>query len=539
MEVEDDHPIQVSPRDIEALNGLIYERSRIADVKIDDTLHPPRTAPPLDAIAKILLSRATGETTACAMQIDKSRNEIILSIASNKSIPTETLDYLEGLFRQLQGVAVAQQKHDLRIRRRDGFFLGYLIRMREQNKLNALQKRIRNVYRAVYMFTYDYFTPKILEPLDTGHNLLQEFYSATQEVVSTKEYKSRDSLLTIRALLKWIIANVIVHGKESLEKDRVLSLFLCAMKIMRNTFKKLAGDYDMRCELKYLHEILGFDIYAYIMNIVSISDAIQSLVDSARYVPDYGTFFAGKTLRLNVVRTLERPLNIPSSSAGWTIIVRKMLQALKVPTSRSIRLSYFTRECGDNSDSEIRQRAHPECSIILQLLLQRIRNGSNESSGNQNHQYYITPLRSIGTSHGACNMCNCLFQNLTRIVGVVFRATVTRKESFTWKFPVALEEAEKEEEGFEGVMLTMREKRCLARIKERIATGMFRSAAGHYLWLLFPAGEWDNSLGSRKRKREDGEKEEEKEEGEGGEEGEWVDHGPGDGEWCKRSRLGK
>ncbi|KLJ06003.1 hypothetical protein EMPG_09302 [Blastomyces silverae] len=535
MDVEDERPIQISPGDIEALNGLIYERSRIADMKTDDILHPPRTAPPLNAIAKILLSRAIGETTACAMQINQPRNEIILSIASNTSIRTETLDYLQGLFRQLQGVAAAQQKHDLRIRRRDGVFLGYLTKMRNQNKLNTLQKRIRNVYRAVYMFTYDNFTRKILEPLDTGHNLLQEFYSATQEVVSTKEYKSRDSLLTIRALLKWIVAKVIVHGKESLKRNRVLSLFLCAMKIMLNTFKELAGDYDMRCELKYLHEILGFDIYAYIMNIVSTSDAIQSLVDSARWVPDNGMFFAGKTLRVNVIRTLERPLNIPSSSAGWTIIVRKMLQALKVPTSRPIRLNCFPRECGDNNDPEIRQRAHPECSIVLHLLLQRIRNGATETSSNRNHQYYITPLRSIGTSHGACNMCNSLFQNLTQIVGVVFRATVTRKESCTWKFPVALEEAEKEDEGFEGVMLTTREKRCLARMKERIATGMFRSAASHYLWLSFPAGEWGDALGSRKRKREEGEKGEEKEE----EEGPGLDHGPGDRERRKRSRLGE
>ncbi|EEQ85484.1 hypothetical protein RJZ56_005444 [Blastomyces dermatitidis] len=531
MELEDDRPIQVSPEDIEALNGLVYERSRIADTKTD-ILHSPRTTPPLDAIAKILLSRATGETTACAMQIDKPRNEIILSIASDKSIPKETLDYLQGLFHKLQGVAVAQHKHDLRIRQRDGVFLGYLIRMREQNKLNTLQKRIRNVYHAVYMFTYDNFTQKILEPLDTGHNLFQEFYSATQEVVSTKEYKSRDSLLTIRALLRWIIVNVIVHGKEILKRNRVLSLFLCAMKVMRNTFKLLAGDYDMRCELKYLHEILGFDIYSYIMDIVSISDAIQSLVDSARYVPDRGMFFGGKTLRVNDVRTLERPLNIPSSSAGWTIIVRKMLQALKVPRSRSMRLHYFTRECGDNNDPEIRQRAHPECSIVLHLLLQRIRNGVTETSSHQNYQYYITPLRFIGTSHGACNMCNSLFQNLTRVIGVVFRATVTRKESFTWKFPVALEEAEKEEEGLEGVMLTTREKRCLARMKERIATGMFRSAAGHYLWLSFPEVGWGDALRSRKRKREEGEKEEEEEEE--GEKGEGVDHGR-----CKRSRLGE
>ncbi|PGG97766.1 hypothetical protein GX51_07147 [Blastomyces parvus] len=536
MEVGDDRPLQISPGDIEALNGLVYERSRIAHTKTDDILHPPRATPPLDAIAKILLSRATRETTACAIQIDQPRNEIILSIGSNKPIPTETLDYLQGLFRQLQGVAVAQHKHDLRIRRRDGVFLGYLTRMREQNKLNTLQKRIRSVHRAVYMFTYDNFTRKILQPLDTGHNRLQEFYSATQEVVSTKEYKSRDSLLTIRALLKWIIANVVVHGKESLKRNRVLSLFLCAMKTMWKTFKQLAGDYDMRCELKYLHGILGFDIYAYIMSIVSTSDSIQSLVNSARSVPDKGMFLAGKTLRVNVIRSLERPLNIPSSSTGWTIIVRKVLQALKAPTSKSVRLNYFTRKCGDTNDPEIRQRAHPECSIVLHFLLQRIRNGATESSSNQNRQYYTIPLRSIGTSNGACNMCNSLFQNLTQIIGICFRATLTRKESFTWKFPVAWEEAEKEEEGFGVAMLTMSEKRRLARMKERIARGMFRSAAGHYLWLSFPAGECGDALGSRKRKRDADDKEEEKGEEETGE---GVGHGSGDGQRRKRSRRGE
>ncbi|PGH32739.1 hypothetical protein GX50_04452 [[Emmonsia] crescens] len=510
MEVEDDRPIPASPAEVEALNGLIFERSRTVNTKADYTPHPPRTVSPLDAIAKLLVSRATGEATACAIQVDERRKEVVISIASSKSVRAETLDYLQGVFRQLQRVAIAQHKHDRRIRRKDGVYLGYLVRMGKQNKLTTLQKRIRSVYRTVYMFTFDNFAWQILEPLDTGFNRLEEFCSCTQEVVSTEEYGSREPLLTIRCLLRWIAANVLNHGKESLNRSRVLSLFLCGMKMMRSTFKKLAGDYDLRCELSFLSEISGFDIYEYIMKVVAISDAIQSLVDYAKFPRYSGTFFMGKTLRVNVIQTLERPFILPNSLVDWTTIAQKTVQALKMPSSNSIRLkgSYIPRRRGNNNNTEVLRRAHPTCAIVLHFLVQRIRNGVTNTFNNQNSQNHTAPFRSIGTSNEACNMCYAFFESLAPSVGVNFRVTISRKDIFPWKFPVALEEEEEEEgegeeeEGFKGTMLTTREKRRLARMKERIAAEMFRLAARRYLLILLPEEEGGKAAGTSKRKRE-------------------------------------
>ncbi|OAX80420.1 hypothetical protein ACJ72_05246 [Emergomyces africanus] len=464
MEAEDDRPIPASLADVEALNCLIFEQSRMMDTKTDNMPQPFRSVSPLDAIAKLLVSGTTEEATACAIQVDQSRNETILSIASTKSVQAETLDYLHKVFRQLQRVSIAQHKHDLLIRREDGVYLGYLVRMGKQNKLTTLQKQTRNVYRTVSMFTFDNFAGNILDPLDSGFNCLEEFYSCTQEVVSTEEYESREHLLTIRCLLRWIADNVLNHGKESLNRSQVLSLFLCAMKKMWTTFKKVAGEYNLRRELTYLSKI-----------------------------------------SVNVIQTLERPFTLPNSLVDWTTIAQKTVQALKIPSSHPIRLmaNHVPKSSGENKNHEILQRAHPACAIVFHFLVQRIKDRSTNVFCSQNFQNHATPFRSIGTSSEACNMCYAFFESLTASIGVNFRVTISHKDIFPWKFPVALEEGKIEmDAGFERSVLTVREKSCLARMKEGIAAEMFRLAARRYLLILLPEKERENTAGTSKRKRE-------------------------------------
>ncbi|KGQ01090.1 hypothetical protein PAAG_12217 [Paracoccidioides lutzii Pb01] len=503
MEDENGGTTSACPVDIETLNALMYNQLRKGDGRTDTPLRPPRIPSGLDSIAKLLASQANGDMIATAVQIDEPHQEVILSISSNNLIQVETLGYIHHVFLQLQKVAIARHKHDIRIQKKDGFYLGCLIRARSKNELTPLQSQIRNVHRAVYMFAFDSLIRRILKPLGADSSGLVQLYKCTQDVVTVITYATRPLLLTIRCLLKWVAQNVLQRGKETLNNSRVLSLFLCAMQLLVDAVKQLSENYFMRRELSYIGQDAGFDIYDYLRNVIAIPRSIEILVRYARS-RIYSSFFMDKRLRVNIVQTLERSFTLPSTLTAWNTVAQKASHVANIPIPSSMRLSGSGDSSIGSRKSEVKHRIHPECAIALHFLLNRIQNRgimNTNTIRNFSRQKYIPPISFIGTSTHVCNMCFYFLESLIPATSVIFRVTRSRMDIFPWGFPVVSEEGK----DFEGIMMTAKEKSRVDRLKDRIAEEMFRRVSRDYMSILVLKDERGHSAGGGKRKREDDE----------------------------------
>lgn len=197
---------------------------------------------------------------------------------------------------------------------------------------------------------------------------------------------------------------------------------------------------------------LDFPLIRYLKSVVSITSAIDILLQYAHSPRLHARHLSGKELSLNVLSSQPRPVNLPRSLEDWSRVASEALGMQGATTLADLETPPGTRMVEKFEAKEfVLGRVHCECTIALHFM----KKGMSEPP----------MLPYIGCSKLSCLSCWDFLRSLRMATDFSFETKGTHgKVYFPWKYPD----------------VEMESSRITPAAERKISRNLFRSLAKTY-----------------------------------------------------------
>ncbi|KAK2755977.1 hypothetical protein FQN54_005774 [Arachnomyces sp. PD_36] len=402
-------------------DGGDIEEQRMALVYELAESTPSYVVPTLDAIATVLVSEPTGESVACALQVDQRHHEITITLASNESDPEKTKKHLEMIWEDLQGISEACTNFHRVSKGEDINNTGDgSPKLSEEGKYrDEITSQTRDLGARIYSFSLKKLIWRIFKPwgTKTRFDVFSELVDSYREDEASKKLMTH--LVPIRECLLWV-SQVIKDGGSF--RGETLTQLMKNMAIVHRNVLMLLGSADLCSALLFFGDKKGFPTVKYLRKVSSLQDAINILCLLPRCPKRRDRFLAGKVLRVNVLPNLEPAIQLPQSLASWRDIANRAANRQKwsLPTDLPDKPGKTLASEFENKQ-RVQSPIHCECAIALHFF-------ARKEPGPAAWGY-------IGFSKRSCLACWELLRCLRKNGFKMPTRGTNSKACFPWKYP--------------------------------------------------------------------------------------------------------
>lgn len=246
----------------------------------------------LDSIANICVSGSKGEVVAAAVQISKL--DIRMIVASNDTLPTSTITYLEEIWNILKQLSLDYQEYN-RLPENSASPRQPL----NKDLSKAAQMRVQNLWQRILQFSQQRLRQRVSKHYLKITSIDRDVAKELELEPIIRQLKSLKPALDLPALAdeSWdFVSAVLEHIRHQFDEVAV------TIKTHENTPR------------------IPFSLFRYLSKVISVSQDIKVLMKAANS-PRLRALFHQDFQIINLKGSGDIPFNLPKSRAGWTQVV--------------------------------------------------------------------------------------------------------------------------------------------------------------------------------------------------------------------------